>query len=413
MPGNVIAMIDFGMVGALTPRDLNFLSDFAIGFARRNGDTISKALITLCGKKFFEREEELRFEIRQMMMQYTGVPIETVNFAGAMQACIDVIVKYQLQIPSGIFMLIKALATLEKFAATLDPQLSLAPIILPYAKQIVKEKYAPRKIAGMLYDTLSSYVGFIRSFPDDASEILYKLKEGKIKHDIRLDDNALFVRTIKAISRRIAYVIVLVGLFIGSTLLMVFDKGNAYGRFILIARLGTDPAANAQMALFGPEQIDAGRTGIASAGSESSSHEEANGKRLRRLSRRKGRADGKEDRTGDGIPEAGGSFGRIFAKHNLKSTDMSKIAKHLTDLIGGTPLLELSNYSREHGLKATLIAKLEYFNPGGSVKDRIALAMIEDAERRGILKPGPRSSSPRAAIRGSGWRLSERPKDTA
>ena len=67
---------------------------------------------------------------------------------------------------------------------------------------------------------------------------------------------------------------------------------------------------------------------------------------------------------------------------------MSKIAKHLTDLIGGTPLLELSNYSREHGLKATLIAKLEYFNPGGSVKDRIALAMIEDAERRGILKPG-------------------------
>ena len=87
----------------------------------------------------------------------------------------------------------------------------------------------------MLYDTLSSYVGFIRSFPDDASEILYKLKEGKIKHDIRLDDNALFVRTIKAISRRIAYVIVLVGLFIGSELLMVFDKGNAYGRFILIA----------------------------------------------------------------------------------------------------------------------------------------------------------------------------------
>lgn len=332
-------MIDFGMVGALTPRDLNFLSDFAIGFARRNGDTISKALITLCGKKFFEREEELRFEIRQMMMQYTGVPIETVNFAGAMQACIDVIVKYQLQIPSGIFMLIKALATLEKFAATLDPQLSLAPIILPYAKQIVKEKYAPRKIAGMLYDTLSSYVGFIRSFPDDASEILYKLKEGKIKHDIRLDDNALFVRTDQgdqpadSLCDRTGRAVHRFDAADG------VRQGKRLRTFHSDRRLGTDPAANAQMALFGPEQIDAGRTGIASAGSESSSHEEANGKRLRRLSRRKGRADGKEDRTGDGIPEAGGSFGRIFAKHNLKSTDMSKIAKHLTDLIGGTPLL--------------------------------------------------------------------------
>ena len=84
---------------------------------------------------------------------------------------------------------------------------------------------------------------------------------------------------------------------------------------------------------------------------------------------------------------------------------MSKIAKHLTDLIGGTPLLELSNYSREHGLKATLIAKLEYFNPGGSVKDRIALAMIEDAERRGILKPEAEIIEPTSGNTGVGLAL--------
>lgn len=66
---------------------------------------------------------------------------------------------------------------------------------------------------------------------------------------------------------------------------------------------------------------------------------------------------------------------------------MKKIAKNLTDLIGNTPLLELSNYNRKHELGATVIAKLEYFNPAGSVKDRIALAMIDDAKRRGVLKP--------------------------
>lgn len=64
---------------------------------------------------------------------------------------------------------------------------------------------------------------------------------------------------------------------------------------------------------------------------------------------------------------------------------MSRIAKKLTDLIGNTPLLELTNYNKANGLKARLIAKLEYFNPGGSVKDRIGLAMIEDAERRGLI----------------------------
>jgi cysteine synthase A len=67
---------------------------------------------------------------------------------------------------------------------------------------------------------------------------------------------------------------------------------------------------------------------------------------------------------------------------------MTKIAKSLTDLIGNTPLLELSNYNKSHGLEATVVAKLEYFNPAGSVKDRIGYAMIKDAEDNGRLKKG-------------------------
>lgn len=65
---------------------------------------------------------------------------------------------------------------------------------------------------------------------------------------------------------------------------------------------------------------------------------------------------------------------------------MSKIAENLTDLIGDTPLLELSNYNRKNALSARIIGKLEYFNPAGSVKDRIGYAMIKDAEERGLLK---------------------------
>lgn len=64
---------------------------------------------------------------------------------------------------------------------------------------------------------------------------------------------------------------------------------------------------------------------------------------------------------------------------------MAKIAKNLTDLIGNTPLLELSNYNKVNGLGAKVIAKLEYFNPAGSVKDRIGYAMIKDAEEKGLL----------------------------
>lgn len=81
---------------------------------------------------------------------------------------------------------------------------------------------------------------------------------------------------------------------------------------------------------------------------------------------------------------------------------MKKIAKQLTDLVGNTPLLELSNYNKLKGLKARLVVKLESFNPAGSVKDRVALAMIEDAEASGLLKPGATIIEPTSGNTGIG-----------
>ena len=84
---------------------------------------------------------------------------------------------------------------------------------------------------------------------------------------------------------------------------------------------------------------------------------------------------------------------------------MANIAKQLTELIGNTPLLELNKFSKAKGVETPVIAKVEYFNPGGSVKDRIALAMIEDAEQRGILKPGATIIEPTSGNTGVGLAL--------
>ena len=81
---------------------------------------------------------------------------------------------------------------------------------------------------------------------------------------------------------------------------------------------------------------------------------------------------------------------------------MARIARQLTDLVGNTPLLEVSNCNASKGLKAQVIGKLEYFNPAGSVKDRIALAMIEDAEAKGLLKPGATIIEPTSGNTGVG-----------
>ena len=82
---------------------------------------------------------------------------------------------------------------------------------------------------------------------------------------------------------------------------------------------------------------------------------------------------------------------------------MGKIYENATELVGRTPLLKVNNYAEDQGItEATLLVKLEYFNPAGSVKDRIALAMIEDAEHRGLLKPGATIIEPTSGNTGIG-----------
>ena len=84
---------------------------------------------------------------------------------------------------------------------------------------------------------------------------------------------------------------------------------------------------------------------------------------------------------------------------------MKKIAQQLTDLIGNTPLLALNKFSAKRGIATSIVAKVEYFNPGGSVKDRIALAMIEEAEKNGILKPDATLIEPTSGNTGVGLAL--------
>ena len=81
------------------------------------------------------------------------------------------------------------------------------------------------------------------------------------------------------------------------------------------------------------------------------------------------------------------------------------IAKSLTELVGNTPLLELGKFSKSKGVDTPVVAKVEFFNPGGSVKDRIALAMVEDAEKKGLLKPGATIIEPTSGNTGVGLAL--------
>lgn len=235
MPNNVIAFIDFGMVGVLTPRDMDFLANISLGFVKRDPTMIADALITLCNVRFFKKRDELIFSLQQLTAQYSHVPVNKLDYAGMIQQCINLITKFSLQIPSGIFMLVKSLATIQKVAEKLDPDIPFTPLITPYAKDVIMHRFAPRRLAGELYQTLKNYADLIFNLPNDVSEILYKIKQGEIHHNIRFENSEMLQKAVRNVGFRMAYAIILVGLFIGSVLLINTRSDLQYAKFLLWA----------------------------------------------------------------------------------------------------------------------------------------------------------------------------------
>ena len=194
---------------------------------------VADALITLCNVRFFKKRDELIFSLQQMMAQYSHVPVDKLDYAGMIQQCINLITKFSLQIPSGIFMLVKSLATIQKVAEKLDPDIPFTPLITPYAKDVIMHRFAPRRLAGELYQTLKNYANLVLNLPNDVSEILYKIKQGEIRHNIRFENSEMLQKAVRNVGFRMAYAIILVGLFIGSVLLINTRSDLQYAKFLL------------------------------------------------------------------------------------------------------------------------------------------------------------------------------------
>lgn len=233
MPGNVVGLIDFGMVGVLAPRDMDFIANLSMSFVRHDAAGMADALIKLCGVRFFSKRDDLIFSLQQLLEQYKHVPLEQLDLGRMMQQSLNLITKYSLQIPSGIFLLVKALATIQKVAEKLDPNIPFTSIVMPYATEVVTRKYEPKRLANELYHALVSYGELALNLPTDVSEILYCIKQGQITHDVRFRDADKVQRSIRGVGIRLGYSFVVVGMFIGSILLVINRTDLAYAEFLL------------------------------------------------------------------------------------------------------------------------------------------------------------------------------------
>jgi len=226
--GNRIALIDFGMVGSLKPSHMEFLAKFTLGVATKNAQMIGEALVKLNNNsaKLFKEHEDLEFLLQGMLNRYGALTYEKIKFSKVLDECVNIILRFELKIPGSIYLLIKSLATIEKVGYNLDPTISLSAHIRPYAVALVRRQYSLKAIAGELYDVLRAYVKLVRNFPGEVTEIMHNIKQGKLVHDIRLDNTEGFSGAVRLLGRNIALAFIIGMMMAGSALMMKYSLGT-------------------------------------------------------------------------------------------------------------------------------------------------------------------------------------------
>ncbi|HWB64837.1 MAG TPA: AarF/UbiB family protein [Chitinophagales bacterium] len=232
LPGNKIALIDFGMVGSLKPAHMQFLADFTLGLANNDAAVITDALLVLCNKKFFADKDDLEFYVHDMLTRNSSLSYERINFSQILNESIKLIVKYELRIPATIYLLLKALATIENFGSKLYPDISLPAIIKPYAKELVMQKFSPSVIVHDIVDTAKDYVSLIKDFPAEMNEILFKLKHGKLIHEIHIGGPEGWQGAVHGIGKALSAALLLGFMLLVSAIMSIWGKTPWVGNVV-------------------------------------------------------------------------------------------------------------------------------------------------------------------------------------
>ena len=238
LPENKIGLIDFGMVGALKPSQMEFLAKFVQSLDRRDACLLSEAILILNTNNKFRDKEDLEFSLDEMLKKYKSVPYEKMKVSLLMDECFRIIGKYGIQIPGSIFLLIKSIATIEKVGLNLDPEISIAQHIRPYAEVLVKKQYSVSGITNAILKTVKRYLDLGKKLPDEISDILFNIKNGRLTHDIKLDSEEAFTKSIRQSGKTIALAILISFMVFGTAFIISKGTNSLFVKSVFVISIG-------------------------------------------------------------------------------------------------------------------------------------------------------------------------------
>lgn len=192
-PGNIfitndlkICFLDFGMMGHISGRYRQYLADLMVGFVQGNHKAVCAVLLEMAVNHRVTDRDEFENQIAGMLDQFAFMNINQINMGRMLQQTMDIVMRYRIQMPPQIFLLVKSLVTIEGVARQLDEGFNILEKIKPYALRLVRQRYSPRRLLMRALEGMGTVVRMFDDMPDDLREALSRLKRGELAVPVEL-----------------------------------------------------------------------------------------------------------------------------------------------------------------------------------------------------------------------------------
>ncbi len=221
LPDNVICYIDFGMMGSIDRQTREAFADFVYTVIHHDESMATQTLLKLTEYDEKPDVRVLERDLTEFIGQHLYVPLKDLQMEKLLQQILNMISRHRLQIPQNLFLMMKALATVEGIGLLLDPDFEMIKQTIPFIRRVKMARYHPKRMADDIVRSGVEFVQLMQEIPGETREILEQMKQGKIKMEFEHKGLEPMLSTYDQISNRIAFAIVIAALIIGSALIVL------------------------------------------------------------------------------------------------------------------------------------------------------------------------------------------------
>ena len=244
-PGNIfvlsdnrVAFIDFGMVGRIHKSTKAQIANILIGIVEHNVSRITNACTTIGVVDEASDIKELELDLEDFIDRYYVESLSQLKVGHFLMDLIDSVTRNRIRIPSDLFLLSKAFMIIEGVGEKLDPSFDMVGLSKPFAEELVRQKYSPRKIAREIINFSELFYNFATSLPKELTVIIDKVKKGTLRIEFEHRGLEHLISEMDKVSNRIAFSVIIAALIVGSSIIMQTNKGPLLFEFPIFGIIG-------------------------------------------------------------------------------------------------------------------------------------------------------------------------------